>query len=213
MNSKDLELIDRLSKELVPTKGADNLTLFLLKGSVLLLGIAFLAWASLPLRNDFHHQASNSVFAVETALWLCTGILSAIAAYRHSLPGLPTFLFDLLAGLSALVLFLNIPWGGPHNQTTFLEELSLIKGVCGGIISLISVMLAIFFFRWSQRQAPTSTYQTGFLIALSTSSLAAVFMQFVCSQDSSMHMYLWHVTPTLLLAILGSAFAGKILRW
>lgn len=207
------DLIQKLSKNVAPVKGADSLLKFSLKGTIVLALIFPVSFIILPIRQDFGAQLQNTGFAVENLLWISTGILAAVSAYRHSIPGLSTVTSNLFTLISFVALMLTIPWGSTYTSHSMEEELQLYRGMCGGLISMFSAFTAVFFFMWAKKNAPTNYKLTGFWIVLSTSCFGSMAMQLVCAHDSAFHLYLWHVLPTTALAVFGTYLGSKLLRW
>lgn len=211
METKDL--INQLSKDLTHTKGADSLIQFLVKATLLFIILSIVTLFSLPIRSDLVHQFYTRTFAIESFLWLSTGVLSGIVAYALSIPGLRTKNLKICASISLIALIVTILFGSDHGLSTLSEELDPVRGICGAIISIISILSSCVFFLWSRKHAPINLGATGLWIVLSSASLSSFYVQFVCAHDSRMHLYMWHVVPTLVLSGAGIFVGRKILKW
>jgi hypothetical protein len=210
---KTEELISKLSEDLSPSKGADSILKFLMKGLGVFILMALVIYGLLPVRADFSFQLQDSTFPIETTLWFLTGLFSALTAYTYSIPGLSPRYYLIFTSVLFLALLLFIFFGSSSQSGSIKEEMNLVKGICGGIISIISIIGSIFFFKWSTNNAPTRPGSNGFWIVLSTSCLGSTFMQIICAHDSGVHLYIWHLLPTMLLSILGIVIGKRILNW
>jgi hypothetical protein len=143
---------------------------------------------------------------------MLTGLFSGLTAYRLSIPGLRVRTFTLLSILSGLGVLLTIPWGSTY-VSTIADDINIRRGMCGVFITIMSSIAATFFFMWSRKNAPTNYVKTGFWIVLSTSCFGSAAVQLICSHDSVLHLYLWHILPTVTLAWVGTLIGKKILKW
>lgn len=209
---KTEEMIESLAKNLKPDRGADSLRFFLLKTFCIAAFITIISWLFLPIRADFHLKLVSYNYYYESALWLLTASMAILLVYYSSIPGLFNRWFTYLSPLMLLILALVIPLGTrPH--ASIQEELNLVQGICGGLITIISAIGSVFLFKWAKKNAPTNYAVTGFGIAVATASLGSLLMQLVCAHDTVLHIYIWHFIPTLVLAGLGAIIGKKILRW
>ncbi|HXH31354.1 MAG TPA: NrsF family protein [Bacteriovoracaceae bacterium] len=212
---KTTEMIDELAGELTPDKGLDSLSRFLLKCVLACMLILGLSLFILPIRDNLEVKLSEARFAFESLLWVVIAFLSGIVAYKSSIPGMPVKVPVTAAKIVFSVLLLVILSGGLEVSlwADFQKEMDMSRSWCGPIILIIGTLGTVGLFQWAKKLAPTNYNRTGFWMATSASCLGSVAMQFVCAHDTATHLYLLHVLPTLLLGIIGSLAANKLLRW
>lgn len=212
---KTNELIDTLSADLKPNKGADSLSLFLAKCLLFCVGLLSVTFYLLPIRNDLSHKLDESRYYVESFLWFSCALWSGIIAYHHSIPGLSVKVPSALGRLTFGILLAVILTAGVNLSliSDLTRELDLNRSWCGPIIIVLGSIASFGLFAWVKNLAPTSYKSTGFWMATAGACIGSLAMQFVCAHDSAVHLYLWHVLPTLLLGITGAWIAGKKLRW
>ena len=193
----------------------ESQNVFLAKWSVFSAVLLGLAWRALPIRADLNTQFSDHHFWIETLLWLATAISAAIAVYRNAMPGRPEGVAGgLAAGLSILVtgsLLLRGNYAGFSQE--FQSELAFDRGICGPLIVAFAALEALALYVWIRKAAPTRLSATGAWIALSSASLGAFALQFICAHDSMPHLLIWHLLPVTVLALIGFSFGRRLLRW
>lgn len=209
---KEDMLIKNLSQDLKPFEPAEKLSGYFLKWSGFTLIILMLSWWILPLRADWMLKVAQPFFHLENILWLALTLISAAALYYSTFPQeqkslLRRVMYLTLGALLTMVLV-------RAEYSTLAEdlpgELSLWKGRCGIIITIVGIMHATMLGIWASYRAPRSGALTGMLSALSASALGCLLMQFVCFHSHSLHLVLWHFLP-----LAGISFAGQFLgrRW
>jgi hypothetical protein len=136
--------------------------------------------------------------------------------YRSSIPsrlkrGDQSLGLFALAGVAALLAIRLLRTGRIGGE--FPGEMDLHRGQCGPIILTRGIIAGAGFFAWARRAAPTRQGLTGLWIAVSAGCLGSFAMQLVCAHDNALHVWIWHVTPVVLLAGAGTVLGGKLLRW
>lgn len=209
---KTEELISDLTKNLKPVQGADSLKFFMLKALFIAGAISLVSWIILPVREDFYSKLMDFDYYYESALWFVTSVMAVLMVYYNCIPGLSNRWLTILPPISLVLLALIIPFGS-RPEVSIQQELSLIRGICGGLISIIGAAGAYFLIGWTKKHAPTNYYIAGFGIAVASASLGSLLMQFVCAHDSVMHVYIWHFIPTILAAGSGALLGRRVLHW
>jgi hypothetical protein len=212
---KEEMLIKNLSQELKAFEPVDNLSGYFLKWSGFTLIILVLAWWILPLRPDYFLKVEQHIFHVENFLWLGMTLLSAAALYYSTFPQqqkkyLKHSIYLTLGALLSLIL-----WRTEFSSLAedMPGELSIWKGRCGIIISIVGIMHATMLGIWASYSAPRSGAVTGIFCALSAGSLGCLLMQFVCFHNHSLHLVLWHFLPLAGMSFIGQFLGRRWLKW
>lgn len=204
------DLISQLAADHRPFRSIDTLRSLSLRYVFVTGLILFLSVAILPLRSDISFMKAQWYFYVENILWLALLISGFRASYKSSLPEERKESYAQFYFLTSALIFLS---SFHHSSPGLQTELELIRGGCGLIISLLSVMAGTYFFIWARHAAPARPWRTGVLAALTSSALGCLIMQFVCAWDTSLHLILWHFIPVFILILAGQFLARKLLHW
>lgn len=177
--------------------------------------LTYLAAAFLP--NDIHlPQNLKSVsFWAESALWLSLGFLAAKVTSSYARPNVfnrwsPKLAIGVFAALIATIGFNVIPSAFASEVRT---ELHWMQGPCGFFIVFTGLVSALWMFYVVKKAAPVDLMKTSIWAAISVGSLGSFFMHLVCTHESAVHTFLWHVSPLFLLTFLCFGIGQKALRW
>lgn len=204
------KLIDTLGQDLKPVKQirhpAVTAGLFVAFTAFATLGVAMCAG---KLRIDVASKFQDMGFVAETATLAVAGVLSALAAFRLSIPDT-----RIRRPVIAAILIATAIWAvvcGSHC-------ISLIMGgdaahhddIHGGFhcaldLAAFLVLPLITGIVMATRGAPVWTGYAGFCMALSAASIAAIAMRLVCGSDDSGHLLIWHFAPALIFSGAGIA--------
>ena len=189
-------------------------------------GLCFLSMAALtvvaltlaPQKVYFPESLGRISYWLPSILWLGFAIFSAMIGYQSAYPGRSTtlatrinslFLFLLLVGL--VIQATPSVIAGSMNELT--EGFHLSRAPCGIFILSLGMISAIGMFFVLKRAAPTRLNFTGFWAATSMGAIASFMMNLVCPHESASHVFLWHITPLLLLGTMGMRMSTRLLRW
>jgi hypothetical protein len=212
---KEEMLIKNLSQGMKPFRPAEKISGYFLKWIGFTLFFLILSWWVLPLRPDWFMKFDQPVFHVENILWLGLTMLSSSALYYSTFPQEQKKNLNFFAYFSIALLVGLVLWRTDFSNLAedFHGELSLWKGRCGIIITIVGLMHATMMGIWASHASPRSGAVTGLWCALSASSLGCLLMQFVCFHNHSLHLILWHFLPLTGLCFLGQFLGRRWLKW
>jgi hypothetical protein len=177
--------------------------------------LTYVAAAFFP--NDIHlpQNLKSASFWSENAMWLFLSVTSAMVGYLSAQPVRSSRLFLRMAYAISLLLIVGLlTRESPSSMAdAFGAEMHWHRGPCGFFILATGIISAFWMSFILRRAAPTSLSFTGLWVAVSIGSLGSMFMHLVCTHESTAHEILWHISPLLLLAILGASLSPKVLRW
>jgi hypothetical protein len=166
-------------------------------------------------RSDIAAAAQTPRFLfkfVVTAALAATAGMACFAAARPGAPMRPILLLlaaaPLLALLAVLVEFSTVPadeWGARWIGNNVL--------LCLGFIPLIGLAPLVILLGAIRRGAPTRPRLAGALAGLAAGGIAASFYAAHCTDDSPFFVATWYTIAVGLLALLGWAAGGRLLRW
>jgi hypothetical protein len=193
------DLIDNLTKDhkKVEVVVFNSWTIFKLSLSILFsVGAAV---AILGLRFDIQSQLHRTHFLVESLVLLVLAVLSCASALLLSIPGQQT---KVLRRLPILTLF---AWLGLliYAATRYPYLPAGWGFACVADIVGLSIVPAGLLFYFIRKAAPLKRDRIGFLILLSAASYGAFGTQLICYISSPLHLLVWHLLPTVLIAFLG----------
>lgn len=208
------DIISELSKELKPWSQFESKSSFMLKWSALftLFIAGNLAW--MPWRDGAVDDFTTLLFNIENILWLGLTLTSALALYESVFPENRSKSFGKIAMSFLLTLFAVTIFGreaAPIQE--WIAETTILKGRCGIIISLFSIIQTPIFVTWARKAAPKDSGMTGFYASLSSASMGILLMQIVCVEDNSFHVMFWHFLPLTLTCMGAYALTKKFLHW
>jgi len=166
-------------------------------------------------RGDILQQLTAPVFDVEigslflmiastamSAVWLCFPDLRQQSKIVF-LPLLFVTSFALAGAYRSL-----------HPEITVIPPPDKVCGIdCAGCVTLFSVIPGFWMFHILRRHATTYPAAAGALSFLAASSIGLLVLKLVESNDSVLHLLQWHISPMILLAIVGAALGKKYLAW
>lgn len=186
----------------------DSISRYTMKWLALSFLISIFALNILPW-NEL--RLENSLYFWENFLWFGLSLISAVAFYYGSFPEKSPLWPQLLSAAVFLVLLSLVT--AHSNETPFTEELSLWRGRCGFLITMIAMAHSTGMIMWAKKGAPRSPRMAGAWASLSASALGCLLMQVICLYDNSLHLMVWHFLPLLLITFFGALIAQKTLRW
>lgn len=207
---KTENLIQELTQELKPVKRLESP----LKRLVRFAGVAvfcFLgALSILGVREDLNEVFSNPAFLLQAIILFALTILSGLSALILSVPGeerspivrwIPILVFVLWAGTLGSLLFLVEDAGPVGRGLNCIRDILVFGALPGAVLFIMVRKATTFKFGWS-----------GFLLLLSVASLGALGTQFVCRNDSPLHLLVWHFLPVALAGLIGIGIGRLLLN-
>lgn len=158
----------------------------------------------------------DAVFRMELFMWLGIALLASTVAYLSSIPRKSnSFLIPgIYAALSALVISLLIRFDYSNWAEELFRESHLKQGPCGFFIVLTGALATLSIFSLMRRAAaPTEQKKTATWASLSLGAFSALLMHLVCTHDSSLHIFVWHILPMTFIVISARLFSKKLLYW
>ena len=210
------DFIKQLSSDVKPVKrlaspGKRFFIWFLASFFSISLGISLMG-----IRSDFSQALINPRFVLETLAILAIAILAAAGAFMMSVPGMGSrpiirwlLIIPSIAWLLSLVFRLYTIYS-QANSFAFIFDYGF---GCIRDIFLLGILPGSFLFFMLKAAAPLRLSWTGALATLSAAAIAAVGVQFTCSVDSPVHIFLWHVLPVIVIGVTGIALGKYLLRW
>lgn len=207
--TKTEELIQNLADQASPVRPLPPVRVRLLRW----LGAAVLCQAAgiaiLGLRADAGAALLKADVILQSAGLILVSILSAFGAFSLSVPGEEKGPLlrkvPLLAVGAWMVLLLALVVQG--------------KGIAAGMglfcvrdILLLAVPPGVLLFIMVRAAYPLKLGWSGALAALSVAALGALGTQWICRNDSPMHVLLWHFLPVVFLGLVGVVLGRRLLR-
>lgn len=209
------DLVSRLNKSDGPKNWATLFWFSWISCLSIMSILTYIAAAFFP--NDIHlpQNTGNFAFWAEIGLWFSLALLSAGIAYVSGFPTRSTrkllnFAYTA-AVLMGVVLFTRESPSAVASE--FVNEIHLHRGPCGFFILITGFVSMCGMFYILKKAAPIDLSFTGLWTALSVGALSSMFMHLVCTHESTAHTLLWHVTPVILLMIMGLTLSPRLLRW
>lgn len=207
------DLISRLSKQAVTVRRLPSLTyrFFVLSSVSAVLFLITLRYFG-P-RPDITQVFRQIPFQLETLVLIFLFAWGARAALLISVPGtrpssrqLNVTWGMLLVGVLALFLAGLPQWSLPNFSSTLQSSEH-----CINYISFVGVILGLFFLWYLRRAAPLYPLQTGGLALLSSGSLSALTVHFLCKSETPLHLLLGHYLPLTVVSFTGLVLGNLFL--
>jgi hypothetical protein len=213
---KTNDFIKQLSSDVKPVKrlaspGKRFFIWFLASFFSISLGISLMG-----IRSDFSQALMNPRFVLETLAILAIAILAAAGAFMMSVPGMgsrPIIRWLLIIPSIAWPLSLAYRLYTIYSQANSFAFIFDYGFGCIRDIFLLGILPGSFLFFMLKTAAPLRLSWTGALATLSAAAIAAVGVQFTCSADSPVHIFLWHVLPVIVIGVAGIGLGKHLLRW
>lgn len=210
-----MKSINELASELRPFRPMEKLPVFFLKWTALSLAVIGIAYAILPLKPDLGEVAKDSIFHVENVMWLLLSVTSGLAMYDSAFPDNRRQTFGYISVFTIAFLFSLTFYHNGYQISLHEagEEMSLWKGRCGFIITILAILENGGLYWWAKNGASSIPNTTAFWAAMSSSALACLLMQVVCLHDNSLHLIIWHFLPLGAICFASQKILGKKLAW
>lgn len=169
-----------------------------------------LALGVFGLRNDFSQQIQSLHFWVDLLLILMSAVLTILVAFKLSIPSLEN---QKLYFLPFTVFFLILISTG----TLFLtdEHASHYSGhglACvAEILAMTAIPSAILFY-FVRKAAVIQREIVGVLVILAGLSFGLLAVQLTCADATPLHLLLWHLLPSVIVAGCGFYFAKRAIK-
>jgi hypothetical protein len=206
------ELIRRLASEARPVRSLPHWSRRL--GLWLILAALCLSagFSLMNVREDWQAVFREPLLLAQNLLLLLNVLASATAALLLGTPGserksLTRFLAVLPLGLWAASFLLMK--GTTDNGS---GEVSHAEYACALDMVVFAALPALVLLAQLRRGAPLERLRAGFWALLASGGLGAWALQFSCSGENPMHLFVWHFVPLLVLGFGGAWLARLVLR-
>lgn len=167
------------------------------------------------LRPDLDTQIHQPLFIAEiTALSLLI-ITTTVSAIYLSYPDLrqrPWVIY--IPALPFLIYALLMLYRGMNPEMTYVLPEDLHNGInCSLCITLYSLLPGCLMFYLLRRNATACPRFLGALSLLLAGSIGLFALKFLEGNDSVLHMIKWHLTPVVIIGVLGIFLGKKFLSW
>lgn len=165
-------------------------------------------------RPDLAQVVGEAAFQVQTVLLFFLFSWSAFAALQLSVPGhrISDRQVNLTWGLLGLGVFSLAAAGLPSWSVSHLHSAVQSSRNCLDYISWVGLGLGLVFIGYLRRAAPLYPLQTGGLALLSSGSLSALTVQFLCKSQAPLHLLVGHYLPLVLVSVSGFLLGTFLLR-
>lgn len=209
------QTIEKLLNDVKPVKPLPRpSTTFTIWASLTLLATLILASFS-TLRPDLSQQFHNPLFVTEViTLLLLIGSL-ALTAIWLSFPDMRQKPKILYLPLAPFAVFLACTiYRSLHPETNIVLTEDADNGMaCVLCITMYSLVPGFWMFRTLRRHATTHPMLAGALSLLASACIGLLVLKFLEGNDSFSHLMEWHISPIILIGMIGTFIGKKFLRW
>jgi hypothetical protein len=168
------------------------------------------------IRSDYPSLFESKQFILETISLLWLYIITSGWAIKLSLPGreVSFHLWKSFTPFAIWSLLLAISYFYEYTTYSFIDDIRMTFGpVCFTSLFTIGLLSSFILFIMVKKNRPTLLKRSSLMIFFSGMSLAALLMQFHCSNNNPMHIITSHLLPVIIISVLGYIVGRKILRW
>lgn len=183
--------------------------------SIVMIGYLLAVTLSFGLREDFFERIFDISFQIELFLILGSILSAAILVSFLRLPDLnqqswikiiPLIFFFLL--LSLLIL------------KCIFKDMNIMNHIicdnpeheCFLSILVFSIIPTIFLLIILKIGATTRIYSSGMMIGIASGSLSYLALRLIHETENSLHLFIWHFTPAILVILLSIFFAKRFIK-
>ncbi|OGR38617.1 MAG: hypothetical protein A2051_03825 [Desulfovibrionales bacterium GWA2_65_9] len=208
---RDLEqLVNELSGEAAPTRPAPHPYLLGLQWTLMAAAYLAVALAFSGLRPDLSQALQQPGYVAELLTLLLLFAASTTSAALLAFPDLHQKRLLAYAPVGAFALLALTLLAGSFADTAPLPEHSI---ECTIDISLVSLLPAVAIFLLMRGYASTHPRWAGSVALLAAFSTGALWLRLYETNDSVVHVVLWHYLPMLLAGFIGWMLGRRLLKW
>jgi hypothetical protein len=126
---------------------------------------------------------------------------------RSQLIKLPYAVFLALIFLFIFQIFI------PDNSESLIYPDIPHKIICSACITFLSFIPAILIFIILKKGASTKPFQAGLFTVMAASSLGCLILRLSEDNDHLSHILIWHYSPMVFLALIGTIIGKLLLKW
>ncbi len=209
-------LINDLTAELKPAKPNLSLSSWICFVLSLLIVAVASGVAILHFRDDLNDAFKNTEFLTQEMSLLGLALVSLFTLFYLRLPGRMEYRKSRpLVVFFGNFIFLALAFSIIRQEfKTFDHQLVWNAMLCTEKTIFLSLIPLVFLISILRNAAPTELTKTGFYIALSSVSLAAMGLHLVCVNDSPTHLLGFHIIlPFFIISSLMVMLSRHLLRW
>ncbi len=159
-------------------------------------------------RPDFETAVAQPGFWAQASILIALSLTAAFTAIALSVPGYRfasrgRMVSMALASLWALLLVLlgiGVDWGHAGGGITCIRDTLVLGALPAAVLFVLIRSGANLLPSW-----------TALLTGIAVSALGALGTQFICKNDSPVHVLIWHFLPMVLIAILSRWGLSKLI--
>jgi hypothetical protein len=114
---------------------------------------------------------------------------------------------------AVLLVTIFFGWSSAGGGNEFSTEFVASRGSCGRFMLIMGFFSTAWMLHVIRKAAPSQLFETGAWAAATSGAVGAFCMSFVCPYENPAHIFVWHLTPILLLSVLGAIVGQKALKW
>ncbi len=178
---------------------------------VVALSVSLIPDILLGVRPDLAQVFHRGCSSLQVCLLTLAAIVSGWAVIALGVPGRaqnPLSRWMPVAALFAWILVIVV-----SGLASGMGRCGFSPG-CFGSIALVGALPAAFLYFVCRRSAPLRPVWTGVLLMGAAAAAGALGTQFSCSNESPLHLLVWHVLPVIALGATGIILGRFIMgRW
>lgn len=184
-------------------------------GSMLSMMALFLLLAN-GLRHDIYVIYTQPQFLLELGSVFLAGTLAGLSAFILRVPqlkiSLKTKMMIFIASTIWAIEIVRLLWleFSRHDTEAVID---LAGHECALHLSILMAFPVIFIFYLLKKGASTHLTWSGYTALLATVSYTYVAMRLLCPIDDAAHLLLWHVSPAIFYAAIGTLAGKFFLKW
>ena len=199
--------IDNFVNDLTPVRVVKPIYIRLIRWLVVALLTIGVFLAVFGFRGDISYQLSKSSFLIDSLLIFLIIFASGYCILLLSIPGRYKSIFGPLIG--CLCLLIIMLWALSINAPLIYFEPTY---TCALKITAIAT-IPIVFFIWELRQIHVLSIRfIGLFVGLSGACVGLFVLLNHCHISDYMHVFLWHIVPVGLIAVLVSLIATRLFK-
>jgi hypothetical protein len=166
-------------------------------------------------RPDLATKLTSALFLAEITTLFILIITIALAAVWLCFPDLRQRPKTLLLPLLPLSIFTVLSlYRSAHPELSALPAPEAVSGLdCALCITMLAAVPGAWMFHILRRHATIFPQWAGAFALLAAASIGLLVLKLVEDNDSILHLLTWHISPMLLLTLLGYFVGKKYLSW
>jgi len=200
------DLIERLVLDLEPVKALRSPRQRSIQFMLLAAFATSVTVNLLGLRPDLAAKLADPSYVGETGALLVLFGAATVAALRSGVPGakLAAAVGIVAAAAGIWLLIVGVRYGAGQGALGLSSGLACVRRTL-----LLGVLPAWVLLAMVRRSAPVEAGVSGALAMVAAGAVAVLGTRILCGKDDATHVFIWHIAPLALLALLGWLF-GRV---